>query len=121
MFLLASPSVTASSPSSPSIPPTSSMLLSSQFLCRNPRKSEFICIHIYMTFIEWLLKKEIPDSDRLAMLIRQAGPNGIPETKLRSGIELPKQLVDDLLQALVQSRIARVIERGGIRWYFSLM
>jgi hypothetical protein len=72
-----------------------------------------------MTFNSWLLKKEIPDSDRLAMLIQQAGPNGLSETELRSGIELPKQLVDELLTALVQSRIVRVSERQGIRWYFS--
>ncbi len=72
-----------------------------------------------MTFNAWLLKKEIPDSDRLAMLIQQAGAAGIPETKLRSGIELPKKLVDELLQALVGSRIVRVVERDGVRWYFS--
>ncbi len=72
-----------------------------------------------MTFNTWLLNKEIPDSDRLAMLIQSAGPNGIPETKLRSGIKLPKKLVDELLLALVQSRIVRVAERDGMRWYFS--
>jgi hypothetical protein len=72
-----------------------------------------------MTFNAWLLKKEIPDSDRIAMLIQQAGRDGIPETKLRSGIKLPKKLVDELLQALVQSRIVRVAERDGTRWYFS--
>jgi hypothetical protein len=72
-----------------------------------------------MTFTDWLLKKEIPDSDRLAMLIQSAGAAGIPETKLRSGIELPKKLVDELLAALVQSRMVRVAERDGIRWYSS--
>ena len=72
-----------------------------------------------MTFIEWLLKKEIPDSDRLAMLVQQAGSAGIPETKLRSGVELPKKLVDELLMALVDARMVRVAERNGVRWYFS--
>ena len=72
-----------------------------------------------MNINAWLLKKEIPDSERLAMLIQSAGAGGIPETELRSGIELPKELVDELLAALVQSRIVRVIERQGIRWYFT--
>ena len=86
---------------------------------QKPRKSDFTCIPICMSFNAWLLKKEIPDSDRLAMLIQSAGPDGIPETQLRSGIELPKQLVDDFLAALVDARIVRVAERDGIRWYFS--
>ena len=72
-----------------------------------------------MNFNAWLLKKEIPDSDRLAMLIQSAGQNGIPETQLRSGIELPKKLVDELLAALIDARMVRVAERGGVRWYFS--
>ena len=76
-------------------------------------------IPICMTFNSWLLKKEIPDSDRIAMIIQSAGAVGIPETQLRSGIELPKKLVDELLMALVQSRIVRVAEKDGIRWYFS--
>jgi len=72
-----------------------------------------------MNFNAWLLKKEIPDSDRLAMLIQSSGRNGIPENELRGSVDLPKQLVDELLAALVDARIVRVIERDGIRWYFS--
>lgn len=72
-----------------------------------------------MTFTNWLLRREIPDSDRLAMLIQSAGAAGIPETELRSGVELPKKLVDELLAALVGSRIVKVAERDGARWYFS--
>ena len=53
------------------------------------------------------------------MLIQSAGTGGIPETELRSGIKLPRQLVDDLLGALVGSRIVRVMEKDGTRWYFS--
>ena len=76
------------------------------------------CIHICMNFTNWLQQKHAPDSDKIAMLIQQAGPTGIPETQLRSGIELPKKLVDELLQALVDARMVRVAERNGIRWYF---
>jgi hypothetical protein len=72
-----------------------------------------------MNFNAWLLKKEIPDSDRLAALIQSAGRNGIPENQLRGSVELPKKLVDDLLAALVDSRMVRVAERNGVRVYFS--
>ena len=72
-----------------------------------------------MTFTNWLQQKHVPDADRIASLIQQAGPAGIPETQLRSGIELPKKLVDELLAALVDARIVRVAERDGMRWYFS--
>jgi hypothetical protein len=72
-----------------------------------------------MTFTNWLQQKHAPDSDKIATLIQSAGRNGIPETQLRSGIELPKKLVDELLAALVDARIVRVVQKDGIRWYFS--
>jgi hypothetical protein len=71
-----------------------------------------------MTFTNWLQQRHIPDSDRLAMIIQSAGRAGIPETHLRSQLELPKQMVDDLLTALVDARMVRVAERDGVRWYF---
>jgi hypothetical protein len=52
------------------------------------------------------------------MLIQSAGANGIPETQLRGKVELSKELVDQLLQALVDARIVRVAERDGVRVYF---
>jgi hypothetical protein len=72
-----------------------------------------------MTFTNWLQQKHIPDCDRLAAHIQSAGRNGIPENQLRGSVELPKKLVDDLLVALVDARMVRVAERGGMRWYFS--
>ena len=72
-----------------------------------------------MTFANWLQQKHTPDSDKLAMIIQQAGAAGIPETQLRSGIELPKKLVDELLAALVDARMVRVVAKDGVRWYFS--
>ena len=72
-----------------------------------------------MTFTNWLQQKNAPDSDLIAMIIQSAGQNGIPETQLRSGIELPKKLVDELLAALVDARIIRVAERDGERVYYS--
>ena len=84
-----------------------------------PGKSDTICIPAYRIFNSRLQQKHTPGSDKIAMLIHQAGSLGIPETQLRSGIEQPKQLVDELLAALVQSRIVRAAERNGVRWYFS--
>jgi hypothetical protein len=87
--------------------------------CRKVGNPEFTCIPTYMHFIHWLQQKHVPDSDRLAALIQQAGAAGIPENELRGQVELPKKLVDELLAALVQSRIVRVAERDGVRWYFN--
>jgi hypothetical protein len=76
--------------------------------------------HIYrMHFAHWLHQRHVLDPDKLTALIQQAGREGIPENELRGSVDLPKQLVDELLAALVSSRIVRVIERQGIRWYFS--
>jgi hypothetical protein len=72
-----------------------------------------------MNFTNWLQQKHIPDSDKIAMHIQSAGKNGIPENELRGAVDLPKQLVDELLAALVDARIVRVAERDGVRWYFS--
>ena len=72
-----------------------------------------------MTFTNWLHQKHAPDSDKIAMIIQSAGRNGIPENELRGSVELSKTLVDQLLAALVQSRMVRVIQKDGLRWYFS--
>jgi hypothetical protein len=76
-------------------------------------------LHTYcMHFNAWLLQR-LPDSDRLTLLIQAAGTNGIPEGELRSRVELPKKLVDELLQALLQSGMVGVCEKGGKRVIFS--
>lgn len=74
-----------------------------------------------MDFQSWLLKRQkiLPQSDRLVLLIRQAGPAGIPEGQLRSQVDLPKQLVDDLLAALVSAGQVGVVVRDGKRWHFA--
>ena len=71
-----------------------------------------------MTFNAWLHQRHVLDPDKITALIQSAGPNGIPENELRGSVELSKTLVDELLAALVDSRIVRVAERQGIRWYF---
>jgi hypothetical protein len=74
-----------------------------------------------MDFQTWLLKKHntLPDADRLVLLIQQAGPNGIPEGQLRSQVDLPMKLVDDLLAALVSACMVGVVVKGGKTFYFS--
>ena len=58
-----------------------------------------------MTFQNWLLKrrKSIPQADRVMLAIQTAGSSGVPESALRSLAELPRSLMDDLLDALVTS------------------
>jgi hypothetical protein len=71
-----------------------------------------------MSFNAWLRQRQIPDSDRLFALIQAAGSAGIPEKELRGSVELSRRLVDDLLAALVGSRVVRVAENGGKRLFF---
>jgi hypothetical protein len=72
-----------------------------------------------MQFTHWLLKR-LPDSDKITAMIQQAGPSGIPENELRSRVDLPKKLVDELLQALVSARVVRVYQKEGKRYYVSM-
>ena len=72
-----------------------------------------------MTFESWLQNRQIPDADRISVLIQAARKNGIPEGELRGAVDLPRKLMDDLLAALVGSGQIRAVERGGKRWYFN--
>ena len=70
-----------------------------------------------MDFTSWILKRQnlIPQADRLTLLINSAGAAGIAEPELRGRVDLPKKIVDDLLQALIQAGQVAVFERGGKR------
>ena len=70
-------------------------------------------------FMTWVLRQKgvVPDADRLILLIKAAGPSGIPERELRSAVELPLQTVDALLAALTQARQVAVADRNGERVY----
>lgn len=74
-----------------------------------------------MDFTTWLLRKQnlLSQPDRLVALIRAAGANGIAEGELRSQVDLPMELVNDLLRALVSAGQVGVAERGGKRFYFN--
>jgi len=69
-------------------------------------------------FTTWLLRRQgvLPQADRLILLIRAAGPSGIPEGELRSAVELPRKTVDGLLTALVQAGQIKVVQRQGRRF-----
>jgi hypothetical protein len=84
-------------------------------------KNNLACINTCMTFHSWLHKRLsiMPDADKISELIRLAGPNGIEEGQLRSAVELPKELVDNLLAALVSAAQATVVLRDGKRVYFA--
>jgi hypothetical protein len=71
-----------------------------------------------MHFTHWLQQKQIPDPDKITALIHQAGSTGIPENQLRGQVDLPWKVFNELLQALVSSRVVRVMNRAGVRWYF---
>ena len=71
-----------------------------------------------MTFNAWLHQRHVLDPEKITALIHSAGPGGIPETELRGSVDLSKTLVDELLATLVQSRMVRVSQRDGVRWYF---
>jgi hypothetical protein len=74
-----------------------------------------------MDFMTWVLmqKDVVPDADRLVLLIRAAGPSGIPEGELRSAVDLPRKTVDDLLRALAQAGQIVIVDRQGKRFCVS--
>ena len=72
-----------------------------------------------MDFQSWLLKRQsvLSPPDRLTALIQAAGRAGIPEGQLRSQIDLPMRLFDELMAALVSARLVGVTVKNGKRWY----
>jgi hypothetical protein len=54
-----------------------------------------------MSFTAWLRNRKIPDADQITVLIQAAGAAGIPEGELRSSVDLPRIIVDELLATLV--------------------
>jgi hypothetical protein len=81
----------------------------------SPRRIELCCIPTRMNFSRWLLQR-LPDADCLVLLLQQAGQKGIPEGRLRSAVDLSKEVVDDLLQALLFSGQMVAFQKDGKRW-----
>jgi len=73
-----------------------------------------------MDYRTWLHQKEImPKPDRALQLIQAAWTAGVEEGALRAQAGLPKDLMDELLAALVSSGMAHVKMVGGKRVYFT--
>ena len=75
-----------------------------------------------MIFQNWLLKrrKAIPKADRILLLLQSAGLSSIPENTLRSAAELPRSLMDDLLDALVAAGQVVVTVKDGKRVFSTI-
>jgi hypothetical protein len=76
----------------------------------------------FMTFQNWLeqRRKEIPKADQVLLLLQSAGSSGVPENALRSHVELPRSLMDDLLNALVSAGQVVVKIKDGKRVFSSI-
>lgn len=78
-----------------------------------------------MTFAHWLARREqqteVPETTRLFQLIAQAGTAGIRRRDLGKAITLDRDVLDDLLAAMVAAGQVEVGEVGGERIYYGLM
>jgi hypothetical protein len=74
-----------------------------------------------MDFTNWLHSRlqKMPECDKLHLLIQAAGPNGIPEGELRSQVDLPMKLFDQLVQSMVGAGLVKVVGRGEERVYLA--
>jgi hypothetical protein len=77
------------------------------------------------SFLAWLEtrahRSELPDVTRLSQLIAQAGAAGIRRPDLGKAITLDRDVLDDLLAAMVAAGQIGVAEVDGESVYYSLM
>jgi hypothetical protein len=68
-----------------------------------------------MNFSQWLKTnhRNLPPPDKIQALISAAGTEGVSERTLRSFADLPRELFDELLQAMVTSGQIRAVNRNG--------
>ena len=76
-------------------------------------------IHIYMgTFWEFIHKDSpLPQADRVLVLIKQAGPQGITRGSIGANIKLEKETLDQLLNALIGFGQIVASREGGLVTY----
>jgi hypothetical protein len=60
----------------------------------------------------------MPEADKVLFLIQSVGRNGIAEPQLRSAVDLPKNLMDEMLDSLISSRQVAVVMMDGTRVFF---
>jgi hypothetical protein len=75
-----------------------------------------------MTFNAWLHSrtKSMPEADKILFLVQSAGQNGISEPELRSAVDLPRDLMDELLNSLVSSRQVGIGMTDGKRIFVAI-
>jgi DNA-binding transcriptional ArsR family regulator len=76
------------------------------------------------TFMQWLESREtespIPETTRLTRLLAAAGEGGVTLRDLRRAIKLDRDLLDQLLSAMVATGQVTVGEVDGEPVYYSL-
>jgi hypothetical protein len=76
----------------------------------------------YPTFAGWLREHEswpvrVPEATRLVQLVAAAGSAGVTRGQLGGAIDLPREVLDQLLDALVQAGQLRRAAEGGLDVY----
>jgi hypothetical protein len=73
-------------------------------------------------FSQWLKKNQrsLSPADKIQAFISDAGPAGVSDRRLRSLIDLPRELFDQLLGSLVTSGQIRAVNRNGEVVYFGI-
>jgi hypothetical protein len=74
------------------------------------------------SFSKWLKKHQriLPPADKIQALISDAGTAGISERRLRSMVDLPQKLFDQMLSALVTAGQIRAVNRNGEVVYYGI-
>ena len=73
-------------------------------------------------FSQWLKKNQrsLPPADKIQAFISDAGMEGVTDRRLRSMIDLPRELFDQLLGSLVTSGQIWAVNRNGDVVYFGI-
>jgi hypothetical protein len=76
----------------------------------------------YPTFAGWLRGHQsrpvrVPEATRLLQLVAAAGPAGVSRGQLGGALHLPREVLDQLLDALVQAGQLRRAAEGGLDVY----
>ena len=74
------------------------------------------------SFFNWLKtnQRSLPPADKIQAFISDAGSAGVSDRRLRSMIDLPRELFDQLLGSLVTSGQIRAVNRNGEVVYYGI-
>ena len=74
------------------------------------------------SFSQWLKKNQrsLSPADKIQAFISDAGSAGVTDRRLRSMIDLPRELFNQLLDALVTSGQIRAATRNGDLVYYGI-